>query len=327
MDSQGPTEKNKASRLKIYRLLAIISLVLMALLWSLDDFFVYLFLGSAIYFFFLVYWNRPTQSSQEAHQGFSQGAYSEFEKTFSKKTKGRTASPEEQRKKAAIIISMVMFAVFMLLVSVIVIFSADGDEEDESLMYQKASDFNNSGDYDSSKFYYRKVIAVNPDRTDALLEYGNVLLSEKAYDSALNYYEQAFAVNDTYWSAYYNHALTKYYQQNYDESRNEALDLYERDPDYYDAAVLVGDNYYAQQSLDSAITWYEDGYDHGVRSAWLSHVMAYIYDTKSDTEKAVMLYKEAVQYDSSKTDACARLGELLPGSDGDVYRQLANTQR
>jgi hypothetical protein len=51
--------------------------------------------------------------------------------------------------------------------------------------------------------------------------------------------------------------------------------------------------------------------------------MAYIYDTKGDNSKAIGLYQEALQYDSTIVDIYKRLGELLPNDEGNYYRTQA----
>jgi tetratricopeptide (TPR) repeat protein len=319
------SSESKSFKQKVYRILAITSLVLMALLWSLDSFFIYCFLGSAIYFVFLFYWNRPVENP-DPRQGFSKGAYSEFEKTFSSRERSASSAQtlSSPGRKVAVIMSMAVFGFSIFFITVVVILFSDGDSSEDSFFwYQRASDFARSGTNDSAKFYYRKVFASDTEGKDALLEYGNLLLDDKDYDSALYYYGRVIELDNTSSAAYYNQALVKYFQEDYATSLKEALDLLQLSPSYADAQVLAGDNYYAQQKYDSAFVWYDQGYTNGVRSAWLSHVLGYLYDTKNDTEKAITLYKEAVQYDSSKTDVCLRLGELLPGQEGDAYRQLA----
>ena len=69
--------------------------------------------------------------------------------------------------------------------------------------------------------------------------------------------------------------------------------------------------------------WYEEAYAKGYRSAGLSHVMAYIYDIKGETQKAIPLYKEAISYDTTRTEIYTRLGELIQGEEGNEYRQKA----
>jgi tetratricopeptide (TPR) repeat protein len=78
------------------------------------------------------------------------------------------------------------------------------------------------------------------------------------------------------------------------------------------SVLLMGDSYYALQSLDSAYVWYAEAYSRGERTPFLSHVMAYILDERGNTQEAIILYKEAVEMDSTKADVYKRLAELEP---------------
>jgi tetratricopeptide (TPR) repeat protein len=92
-------------------------------------------------------------------------------------------------------------------------------------------------------------------------------------------------------------------------------------PDYVDGMLLIGDSFYNQSQLDSALRWYEGAYGQGYRSAILSHLMAYIYDVKGQTNQAIELYREAIGQDSTIVDIYTRLGELVPGEEGNWFRQ------
>jgi len=94
-------------------------------------------------------------------------------------------------------------------------------------------------------------------------------------------------------------------------------------PGYNEAMLLVGNSFYNQSQLDSAIQWYEGAYSNGYRSAILCHLMAYIYDVKGETHRAINLYKEAIGQDSTLATIYARLGELIPGDEGNWYRLKA----
>ena len=86
--------------------------------------------------------------------------------------------------------------------------------------------------------------------------------------------------------------------------------------------------YRFQKKYDEAITWYENAYQNGgQRTRILCHIMAYIYDSKGDYERAISLYQEALSYDSSVVDIYQRLGELIPGDDGNIYRTKAAQMR
>jgi hypothetical protein len=51
--------------------------------------------------------------------------------------------------------------------------------------------------------------------------------------------------------------------------------------------------------------------------------MAYIYDTQGKTADAIKFYKEAIELDESRVEIYSRLGELLPGEEGNAYRTKA----
>lgn len=70
--------------------------------------------------------------------------------------------------------------------------------------------------------------------------------------------------------------------------------------------------------------WYTQAYESGYRSSALSYVLAFIYDEQGKTSEAINFYKEAIEYDSTIVDIYTRLGELIPGEEGNVYRAKAN---
>jgi hypothetical protein len=52
-------------------------------------------------------------------------------------------------------------------------------------------------------------------------------------------------------------------------------------------------------------------------------VLGYLYDTKGETERAIALYKEAVDMAPNKADVFERLGQLIPGPEGEEFRMQA----
>jgi tetratricopeptide (TPR) repeat protein len=305
---------------------AIVSLTLMSLCWALDEFFVDVFLGIAVYFLFLYYWTRPrTTASFETPSQETERPYERSTRTFQSSDNIESLSAKKSRVTALIIVA-VFFGMFVLVFSLVLLSRDDDDNGDKYRWAMQADQFSNNGDYDSAKFFYRKVFSADEKDKSALIEYGNVLLKEQHYDSALIYYYRTIALDAQYEPALYNVALTKYYQEEYSESITQCRSLLEINAEYGDAEVLIGDCYYQQSNYDSAIFWYERGHANGVETAALSHVMAYIYDVKHDYDRAIPLYKEAVNFDSTKTDVCARLGELISGPEGEAYRKLAQVK-
>jgi tetratricopeptide (TPR) repeat protein len=84
--------------------------------------------------------------------------------------------------------------------------------------------------------------------------------------------------------------------------------------------LLAGDCYYDQQRYDETLKWYLKAYNLGERGRNLAWNIAYIYDIKGNTGSAIPFYKETLDYDTTLVDIYRRLGELVPGEDGNYYR-------
>ncbi|MBA4056078.1 MAG: hypothetical protein C0490_15290, partial [Marivirga sp.] len=171
---------------------------------------------------------------------------------------------------------------------------------------------------------YKRAIQVDPEYAEAFVGYGNVLIVRNERDSAIQMFNKALEINPAYKEAVYSKGLVLYDQKKYSDGIALLTPLLEANPDYYDAMLLLGDCYYIQAKYDEAIPWYENAYQNGGnRSRMLCHIMAYIYDNKGDLGKAIPLYQEALSYDSSVVDIYQRLGELIPGEEGNFYRSKA----
>lgn len=335
--SARPNPNSGPAKSRTYFIIGFILLFIMAITWSLDASFVYSSLGAATFFFFLAYYHRPGGHSRPSGK-FSSPANSSREQSFSDffESINRPQSSSSSRQKAyvapgpyktnALIISIMIFVGGFFMVIMVSVLFADNATEDINTdpVYEKAEAARYAGDYDSAEYYYRQILNDNPENLDALNGVGIVSLNRQRYDNALSQFDAVLKVDPDYKYSRYNKALTLYYQHNYRQSLSETFQLMKRSPDYFDAMALAGDNYYAQQRYDSAKYWFSQGYDNGVRSAWLCYVLGYLYDKDKETAKAVELYKESLSYDSAQAEIYARLGEIYPGEDGNVYRIKAS---
>jgi Tfp pilus assembly protein PilF len=328
--NQTESESKRQKKYKAYFVVGIILLVVMALGWAIDPSLNYIFLGCAVFFLFLGFWNMPRSSANSYRTAdrmggsrASQGAsFNQWIENISKKKPARPDPPASTQQKSRFVftVAVVVFGIFIFTVIVNVV-SSDYSSEDATYFYDQAEQFRNVGQYDSADRYYRKALVINPDFPLAWNAYGVGWRDREGYDSAEAAFEKAVDLDPAYQEALYNLALTHHYQKNYEKSLRESLQLIRESPEYMEAILLTGSNYYAQQRYDSAIYFYEDVYGKGQRGAWLCHVMAYIYDTRGDQQRAIPLYQEALSYDSNLLAVYERLGELFPGADGNSYRQ------
>jgi len=118
------------------------------------------------------------------------------------------------------------------------------------------------------------------DDVTALNERGYNFYLNKQYDSAIYYYDRALGLEPDNGAVWLNRGLV----------------------------------YYDQEKTDKAIEAFSRSYDAGVRDAFLSHVLAYLYDNGGNTTRALSFYKEAVGMDSSRSDIYSRLAELEPAN-------------
>lgn len=338
-DGVNPTPR-PANKTRSYFIIGCVLLFVMAITWSLDDSFVYTSFGAAAFFFFLAFYNRSGQSpsSYQSRGGhYSSRQYSPPKKDIvteildslkrkSNPARQRPRSPAQQAERGrgfAMMVLLFIGSIFLIIIVAVFIADDPSVEEGYSGPFEKAEQARYAGNYDSAEYYYRKALTADPENLDALNGLGILSLNRQRYELAVTQFDDALRIDPDYEFARYNKALTLYYQHNYRRSLGETFDLLKRSPDYYDAMQLAGDNYYDQQRYDSAKYWYDQGYDQGVRNAWICHVLGYLYDRNNESGRAISLYQEALSYDSSKVDVYVRLGELLPAEDGEFYRRKA----
>lgn len=321
-----PEETNdQGSKRKIWLIVFVISLFLLSVFWSVDSSVFYILIGFCVFGLFKILQNRAVEPDEEPTEKTYQQTYypkpsfwDEVKYMFSNASSGRT--PSDPTKLVRLVI-----AVFSAFIFLIVIISALFSDNTASAVdaRQRAGDFYNRQVYDSAIYFYRLAIQHNPDNADLYLERGNAFLNSNKTDSALIDYDRALLLQPAYKEAYYNKGLIYYNRKQYRNSINETKNAVDIDPDYTEAMLLIGDDFYNSSQLDSAIGWYENAYAKGYRSAALSHVMAYIYDTQGNTQRAIPLYKEAISYDTTRTEIYQRLGELVGGEEGSRYWKKA----
>jgi tetratricopeptide (TPR) repeat protein len=329
MNPADPEKSGQSTKSRLYFVVGFILLALMAALWSVDPSVVYILLGGAAFFLFLGFWNRPRQnaafdpyknqgrSTRYTQVPSSVNFWEEIGKFFNK----TDSSPQQRSRMVPIIASVFIFFVFFTIFIAVIFSSDDSFEYDDEVIFQKAEQFRWSSEYDSAVIYYRQLLTRNPEHVQGLMGLGNVWLAKQSFDSARVVFERVPSGDESYNEARYGQALSYYYQKEYKKTMGVTSDVFVDDPAYNEPIVLSGDSYYAQKRYDSAFYWYDVAYGQGHRTAWLCHVLGYLYGEKNNQQKAVELYKEALIYDSTRVDIYQRLGEIYPGPEGQFYRK------
>lgn len=331
MESTSEPDSGSGGR-KWWIIVFCASLIALSIFWSVDFSFVYFLLAIAVFSIFKIlqsrapkreYQEEPKPSVVQEHEYRPSEAWlfwQQLREAFRKNASNTI--PSQQGKVFAVLVAGFIGFIFFITILTI-IFSSDSDTEGLAY-YQQATDFYNRQEYDSAAYYYGLALRSDSDNPELYFERGNAFLNANKTDSALLMYDGALARDPQHAQAQYNKGYIYFDRKNYREAIDEAKKVVEYNPDYTEAMLLIGDSFYNQSQLDSALQWYEGAYAQGYRSAILCHLMAYIYDTKGNTTTAISLYKEAISQDSTIKSIYVRLGELVPGEEGDRYRQKAS---
>src|SRR5687767_986807 len=141
MDKHQKTPSGGSNSSRFYFIAGICCLALMALLWSLDSFFVYTLLGAGAYFLFLGYWKRSGRTT-EGNTSFRSG-HREANRPpdlFSGMLKNRRKQADAQARpsppskgfsgKAVVPYLIFFFASFLFMIILPLVFSDDGNTPD-----------------------------------------------------------------------------------------------------------------------------------------------------------------------------------------------------
>jgi tetratricopeptide (TPR) repeat protein len=293
MEVQNPETHARKIKSERFGKIAVGFFFLLALLWSLGAFIIWILLWTSVYFSFLFFYYRPRQPKVSfSSRNFSQGKPSSFS----------SDDPEIAKKGKAILQVVIVFtALFFVFFFVVSILSkGDSTEEDTAIT-------SNAGDNENAE-----ILKGDLDNVNALTERGNQFFSQEQYDSALIYYNKVLAMEPDNSASLYNKGLVYYNQKRYQESIDALKNCLRVDDANRDAMYIMGHNYYDRQLYDDALDWYKRAYDAGLRDAFLSHALGYLYDNKGNSTQSLFHYKEALQQDSTRTEIYSRLAELEP---------------
>jgi tetratricopeptide (TPR) repeat protein len=337
VEDAGSSKRDYApKKSRSYFLIGYAFLVAMALFWSVDSSIVYIFLGFGCFFLFLGFYSRPKPveksysksyrpQGQREYPGAAESVEEKIKQIFQNKPPAAAAQPSDamvKGRKIALAIGIGFFVLFAI--PFVVALFGSGGSADSITYYMAAQQHFEAQQYDSAYMEYKQALAIDPDYVEAIVGLGSVLVVRNEKDSAIIMFDRALEIDPDYSEATYRKAAAWYDQKKYNEAISILTPLLIDEPEYYNAMLLMGDCYYIQKNYVDALPWYESAYQNGqIRSANLCYLMAYIYDTNQNYEKAIELYKETLTYDDTIADIYKRLGELIPGDEGSAYRAKA----
>ncbi len=268
---------------------AVIFIFLLALFWSVDAFFVWIFLGAATYSGFLALLYHWQANPREVHQA--------GEKRKQADSSRPSAVPEIMKSRMKTFLPIMVALVVLAIVARLVV-TASSNHEGPS---EKNEEDNSESQPTST---------TESNDIDLLTTRGNDLLNQGQYDSALFYYNRVLTLDPTNQYAQYDKALAYYSRQDYNRPIPILLRCISQHPNYGEAFWLLGDTYFNLHNIDSAKVCLERAYENGIRSGGFLQLMASLYE--NDPSRAIALYKESLAQDSSLLDSYRQLAKLEP---------------
>jgi tetratricopeptide (TPR) repeat protein len=298
-----------------------------AFFWAIDRTLAYVLFGTACFFLVLFFYNRLATTDESGryqksthHLSKNKRSPAQSQESINTTTPPFSIPTFENLKGKAIV-----WGVTLAIIGAAFLYSVFSSENDQpvwgaSEAFNLAEQFYSEQQYDSAYYHYKYATINDPEMDEAWIGLGNTHYMRSRFDSALYFYETATRADEDAFQPKYSVAWWYYAQQQYQQSIDKISAFQEDFEEHADLWQLLGDDYYELGKYQEALPNYEKAYELGNRNRWLCHVMAYLYDKNEKTARAIELYKEALTFDDDLIEIHTRLGELLPGSEGEPYR-------
>jgi len=277
--------------------IAIVSCFLLAIFWPLGSFFGWIFSGAAVYFGFLTWFYRNQAEPKEPTRGGE--------------ARDVSVTAETSKKIRINILIPIVVGLFIFGAIARSIISSSTAAEETSVDVSGKEDVEKVAPEEGKS-----------DDIDVLTNRGNKFYDEGKYDSALFYYNRVLTIGPTNQFAQYDKALVYYAQKDYGRSVPILIRCLRQHPDYGEAFWLLGDNYYDRHNLDSAKICFDRAYEKGIRHGGFLQLMASFYEV-NDRSKAIALYKQSIEQDSTLLDSYRKLISLDPSQSGAYQRMMS----
>ena len=282
-------DEDLTKRAKVYGIICVMALFALALFWSVDHSFRWIFFGLAFSSCFAYLLKR----------GAFNFKLTDFVQQPIKKTKRH-----QSQQPVALTLSQkgALYLGVGTLIALVLAFT----------IYAVSTGFETKETEEQPVEIAPETDVITLTDADKVLERGNNFYNNSQFDSALMYYRRALELKPRFKEAYYNIALIYSSQSDYTNAIVTMEKCLQSYPDYGEGLQLMGTCYSRQEQNDKALPFFERAYATGMRNAELSHYLGYLHDLKNNVSQAIMFYKEAIQQDSAKVDVYKRLAELEP---------------
>ncbi len=294
---------------KWYKRLALASLLLFAIFWSLGPFFFWILFGFSSAFVFLAFYSSDIKVSIFTRTLPPDNPY----RSYQSRPAVTTQQDPVSIMRKVVPMSIIIIGGMAALLVVAGIFSTKNTVTP-----------NNESDTTSESTKVEISEPVQSDKETLYVDKGNAFFSEIKYDSALWYYEKVLVLNPENKYAIYNKALVFFMKKDFWKSIGIIRTCLRAHPDYNEGLWLLGDDFYELNYYDSAIANLEKAYRNDYTAPDFLELMGDVYLKKNNTLKAIELYKKVIEQDPTKSEVYRYLAGLDP-SNADWYRKKADS--
>ena len=168
----------------------------------------------------------------------------------------------------------------------------------------------NIGDYDQAVTYFKRVLKIDPQKTDARINLANVLFLQLKPDEAISQYRKILQTDSENADVHYNLACVLSAQKKYDEAMLHYKETLRIDPEYSKAYYNLGNILLNHGKVKEAITCFAEVIKFSPDYVQAYNMVGCILFRQGKFNKAKVFFLEAVQIDPNYSEARKNLETL-----------------
>ena len=159
--------------------------------------------------------------------------------------------------------------------------------------------------------FYKQVIQLNQNITDAYYNLGTIYQDKKQYDEALKYYRETLQRNPGIFSAHFNIGVIFAARKNFDEAMMHYQQALKINPRLFDAFYNLGTVHEEKKEFQQAAEYYQKALDINPNLAEAYNSLGNISAKLDDLDKAMENYLAALKRNPNYVEALYNLGNLF----------------
>jgi len=159
--------------------------------------------------------------------------------------------------------------------------------------------------------FYKQVIQLNQNITDAYYNLGTIYQDKKQYDEALKYYRETLQRDPGIFSAHFNMGVILAARKNFDQAMMHYQQALKINPRLFDALYNLGTVYEEKKEFQQAAEYYQKALNINPDLAEAYNSLGNISAKLDDLDKAMENYSAALKRNPHYVEALYNLGNLF----------------